>query len=229
MSLRKKIRSSISGSNRKRKLAYIQSKINENDSIIDIGVQAIDNVRGRYNENYLEEHFLREGRNISALGLKGYDYSFFKKRYVNCELMEFDGVNFPKGKIYDIALSNAVIEHVGNYEAQKRWLEELSLICRRLIITTPNRHFPVETHTDILFLHSFPDRIRDILFQIFHIRKKTVENMRDIHLFTRKQFTSLINSAGFSIREFKMNKFLFFCMDFVAYAESNQKDEHDDS
>jgi SAM-dependent methyltransferase len=54
---------------------------------------------------------------------------------------------------FDIATSNAVLEHVGGPEAQRRFVAELLRVGRRVFLTVPNRYFPVEHHTSIPFLH----------------------------------------------------------------------------
>lgn len=56
----------------------------------------------------------------------------------------------------DFALANAIIEHVGGECEQRRMVEEMTRVARTWIITTPNRWFPVESHTSTLFLHWFP-------------------------------------------------------------------------
>ena len=222
MGLKQRIRLLVQGFNRKRKLKYILSLINENDSIIDIGVEAIKSIPQRFSTNYIEEYFLREKRNITCLGLQNDDFAFFRERYTNCELLLFDGKTFPavKNGRYNIALSNAVIEHVGNYEAQKKWLEEISLISSKLVITTPNRYFPVETHTNILFLHWFPEKYRNKLFKIFCVSQKKVNCINELNLLSKNEFIKLLYLSGFSIIEIKINRILLFAMDFVIYAES---------
>ncbi len=59
---------------------------------------------------------------------------------------------FPNGA-FDIAASNAVLEHVGSVENQLRFVSELMRVGRRVFITVPNRFFPVEPHTGIPVLH----------------------------------------------------------------------------
>lgn len=54
---------------------------------------------------------------------------------------------------FEIATSNAVLEHVGSLDNQYRFLSELTRVGRRGFITVPNRFFPVEHHTGIPFLH----------------------------------------------------------------------------
>ena len=54
---------------------------------------------------------------------------------------------------FDIATANAVLEHVGSHENQRRFVSELARVSKRAFITVPNRFFPVEHHTAIPLLH----------------------------------------------------------------------------
>jgi hypothetical protein len=54
---------------------------------------------------------------------------------------------------FDIAVSNAVIEHVGGAAQQRLFVGELARVARRVFLTAPNALFPVEHHTAIPFAH----------------------------------------------------------------------------
>ena len=56
-------------------------------------------------------------------------------------------------KAFDIAVSNAVLEHVGSVPHQAAFVRELSRVAKRVFISVPNRYFPVEHHTAIPLLH----------------------------------------------------------------------------
>ena len=56
-------------------------------------------------------------------------------------------------KAFDIATSNAVLEHVGSVPHQAAFVRELSRVAKRVFISVPNRYFPVEHHTAIPLLH----------------------------------------------------------------------------
>ena len=56
-------------------------------------------------------------------------------------------------KSFDIAVSSAVLEHVGSDEHQRRFVAEMMRVGRRVFLTVPHRFFPVEHHTAIPFLH----------------------------------------------------------------------------
>jgi hypothetical protein len=58
---------------------------------------------------------------------------------------------------FDVAFSNAVVEHVGGREDQERFVHELCRVSKRVFVTTPNRLFPVDPHTLLPFLHWLPD------------------------------------------------------------------------
>lgn len=53
----------------------------------------------------------------------------------------------------DMLLANAVIEHVGQEADQRRMVEEMCRVGSSWVITTPNRWFPVESHTAAVFRH----------------------------------------------------------------------------
>lgn len=54
---------------------------------------------------------------------------------------------------FDIATSNAVLEHVGSPQAQAFLVAELARVARVAFISVPHRFFPVEHHTAIPVLH----------------------------------------------------------------------------
>jgi 2-polyprenyl-3-methyl-5-hydroxy-6-metoxy-1,4-benzoquinol methylase len=54
---------------------------------------------------------------------------------------------------FDLVLSNAVIEHVGGVAEQQELLREQMRVGRHWIVTTPNRWFPVESHTGAVLQH----------------------------------------------------------------------------
>lgn len=66
-------------------------------------------------------------------------------------------------KQFDIAYSNAVLEHVGGKQNRLYLLGEISRVAKRLFIALPNRFFPVEHHTAIPFLHYSPGLFRRLL------------------------------------------------------------------
>lgn len=68
-----------------------------------------------------------------------------------------DGRALPfRSGTFDLVYSNAVVEHVGARDDQQRFLREHARVGRHWVATTPNRWFPVESHTLRLFRHWSP-------------------------------------------------------------------------
>lgn len=57
---------------------------------------------------------------------------------------------------YDVVFSNSVIEHVGDWQAQRDFAREVSRVGRTLWVQTPARWFPVEPHYLTPFVHYLP-------------------------------------------------------------------------
>lgn len=73
-----------------------------------------------------------------------------------------DGRNLPfKSQSFEWVFSNAVIEHVGGWEDQIRFANEIRRISSRgYFVATPNRLFPVEPHTLVPFYQFLPTWIQ---------------------------------------------------------------------
>jgi SAM-dependent methyltransferase len=118
------------------------------DTILDVGVSDVINEAS----NVLERKYPYPDR-ITAVGLgDGADFQagFPRVAYRRIE------ANWPlpfADKAFDIAVSNAVLEHVGSAEHQAAFVRELVRVAHRVFITVPNRYFPVEHHTAIPLLH----------------------------------------------------------------------------
>jgi SAM-dependent methyltransferase len=92
---------------------------------------------------------------------------------------------------FDIAFSNAVIEHVGGRDDQRRFVHELCRVAGRVFISTPNRWFPVETHTLLPFVHWLPRGARDAVF-----RAVGQGTWADVNLLNSRQLVALFPDPG---------------------------------
>jgi ubiquinone/menaquinone biosynthesis C-methylase UbiE len=92
---------------------------------------------------------------LVAVGLD--DQSDLRQRYPSVTFVQADGRSLPfADDEFDVVHSNAVIEHVGGYLEQRQFASELVRIARSGFVTTPNRWFPIEAHSQLPLLHWLP-------------------------------------------------------------------------
>ena len=118
------------------------------DRILDVGVSDIVNDGA----NVLERSYPHPG-SITACGLgEGREFQAAYPAVGYFRIEPNVRLPFADGS-FDIAASNAVLEHVGSVEYQARFVSELCRVARRVFISVPNRYFPVEHHTALPFVH----------------------------------------------------------------------------
>jgi ubiquinone/menaquinone biosynthesis C-methylase UbiE len=122
------------------------------DSILDVGVTCD---RTYENSNYLEAWYPHKDK-ITATGID--DASFLEDLYPGLVFVQADGLDLPfQDGAFDIVHSSAVLEHVGSFERQIRFISECARVARKAVfLTTPNRWFPVEFHTGFPLAHWMP-------------------------------------------------------------------------
>ena len=149
----------ISLRSRQRKFALFMETMAPTDetTVLDIGADDLPFGEGDCGTlNFFEELYPWPER-ITALGLTPGDRfraSYPRTRYVQGDAL---GLPFADGE-FDVVFSNAVIEHVGGKEEQRRFVSEALRVARRAFVTTPNRWFPLEVHTRLPLVHWLPDR-----------------------------------------------------------------------
>jgi SAM-dependent methyltransferase len=151
----------ISLRSRRRKLALFLETIapTAETKVLDLGADDLGfgdpAVGGCGTINYFEEHYPWPER-ITAVGLAPGER--FRDRYPHVRYLQADALALPfaDGE-FDVVFSNAVIEHVGGREQQRRFVEEALRVARRAFVTTPNRWFPLEVHTRLPLVHWLPE------------------------------------------------------------------------
>src|SRR5262249_50801091 len=69
-----------------------------------------------------------------------------------------------ESKSYDFVFSNAVIEHVGRYDRQQMMADEIRRVARNgCFVSTPNRWFSSDPHSDFLLFQLRPFRVRRLM------------------------------------------------------------------
>lgn len=121
------------------------------ETILDVGASENDHV----SSNYLERAYPRP-ESILAMGIR--PYASLKRDFPGIQVLCGDARRLPLADAsVDYVYSHAVIEHVGSRANQARFLAEALRVCRKgVLVTTPNRWHPVETHTGLPLLHYLP-------------------------------------------------------------------------
>lgn len=119
--------------------------------------------------------------------------------------------NFSADEIHqykaDIVISNATIEHVGNYKNQLKMISNIiDLTKKKFIITTPNRFHPFDFHTKIPLIHWLPKKIHRKILSIFGLKYFAREE--NLNLLSINDLKNLLNN--FELIEYKVFYIRFF-------------------
>jgi ubiquinone/menaquinone biosynthesis C-methylase UbiE len=130
---------------------------------------------------------------------------------------------------FDIVFSNSVIEHVGGIERQRQFAKECMRCGRSYFIQTPNKWFPVDPHTLMLFAHWFPQRIFKKLlplsprFMFFETDAGDKEDFGNMRLLSKDDLQELFPAA-----EIIEEKFLGITKSFIAVSAAPCRDRQKD-
>ena len=163
------------------------TNISAGEQILDVGVA--DPEYSPY-DNYFEKTYPWP-EYITALSVE--PLKEFSNRYPKVRAVEFDGSVFPfQDKSFRLAISNAVIEHVGSFNNQVRFVNEMCRVGEKIYLTTPAREFPLEIHTNLPLIHWFPGNVSD---QIYTFAGKGWASGNYMHLLTRKKLERLLRES----------------------------------
>jgi len=145
----------LSKISRTRKLELFNKLMNPTKEmkILDIGAEI-----NPTNENIIQ--FIDSyswNNNVSAINLSSEHISLIKQYYPEVDARVGDACALPwEDKHFDIVYSNAVIEHLGSFEKQKKMAAEVMRVGKSWFITTPNRWYPFEFHMRLPFVTWLP-------------------------------------------------------------------------
>ncbi len=208
MGLKRNIIYSVMRKSREKKLNQLLNylKPTKTDLFLDVG--ASNNTKSPV-ENYVIMRYPYQN-NITTLSI--YELPQLNKDYPHIKTVIYDGNIFPfKDKQFDLVHSNAVIEHVGEWERQKFFLSEMNRVSRKGFLTTPNKFFPFELHYKVPFLHWMDNK------KFKRIADKYIYDMSNfpVSLLRKKDLIQLAEETGLPNYIILNNRFLGMNMTFT--------------
>lgn len=102
---------------------------------------------------------------------------------------------------FDIVFSNSVIEHVGDYTAQRKMANEIIRVGKRYWIQTPYKHFPIEPHFVFPFFQYCPASLKFIIAKYWpfsfpkSMNANAVAMAKEVRLLTKTEMKELFPHA----------------------------------
>ena len=196
-------RASLWNRGRKWRLFTQTFVLDETTRVLDVGFTDEEHSRGQSSQgdNYIENHYPWP-ENLVALGVV--EPKQFSERYPLVKALTYDGITMPfENNAFDIVWSNAVVEHVGDFDAQVAFVKELCRVGKAAFFTTPNRWFPVESHTGVILLHWLPKSWFD---RYLHAVGKAEAAGDYMHLSGRSRLRKTLRAAGINEPEAQVLK-----------------------
>ena len=160
------------------------------DTVLDIGATKVG---GRQESNFFEQ-FYPYPQSVTAVGVEdvsGLQSLYPAMRFIQIE--EDQPLPF-RDQEFDLAFSNAVLEHVGDHHRQLRFVGEVTRVSKRGMIAIPDRRFPVEYHSSIPFIHWLPGKVHRTIFGMLGFTE--LQSEENLHLLWRREFRSLFVSKA---------------------------------
>jgi hypothetical protein len=161
-----RVASRVSMRSRERKLHLFLELLQPGpgSSVLDVGVTNAPFGHGS-TDNFFEALYPWPER-LTAVGHTSLDR--FAAAFPKVTAVQADGRDLPfADRAFDLGFSNAVVEHVGGRDDQRRFVHELCRVAERVFVTTPNRFFPLEVHSLVPFAHWLPRAARN---RVLHAR-----------------------------------------------------------
>jgi ubiquinone/menaquinone biosynthesis C-methylase UbiE len=161
----------------------------EMQNVLDVGVTADQSASS---SNFFEYHYPHAER-ITALSDQ--DAHWMEVEFPGLKFVRGNALDLPfPDNAFDLVISNAVIEHVGSSENQRKFLAECFRVSRKhVFITTPNRFHPVEFHTILPFIHWLPKRVHRGILKSLGMPFFASEN--NLNLLTKKELMAMANEV----------------------------------
>ena len=168
-------------------------------SVIDIGSTPSTD---KEQNTFLEK--TKDNQNITCLSNQ--DCRILQKKYKNIKkIIIGDARNtMLENDSFTIVHSNATIEHVGSFENQVSFVQEMLRISKESVfIQTPNRFYPLDFHTILPFIHWLPKKIHRRILKLLKMGFYSKEE--NLNLLTAKELKKICEIL--KIKKYKILKY----------------------
>jgi len=133
---------------------------------------------------------------------------------INCLIGDATNLNQFKNKSFDIVHSNSVIEHLYNFENQKKMVSEIMRVGKKHIVQTPNKYFFLEPHYLLPFFDIIPKKLKYFILTKTKLsrlkkwdKKFASQYIEEIRLLSLKEMKELFPNSKIYFEKFLgMNK-----------------------
>lgn len=179
----------------------ILNYIKDEDTIIDVGTTPVI----LKHENFFLNHYKFKEK-ITCLSNQNLDKLKPVFPFLKTILGDGRNTNLPNNE-FDISISNATIEHVGSFEEQKAFVNEMFRITKKkVIIVTPNRFYPIDTHTMLPFIHWLPKKIHRKILKFLNY--DFLHKEENLNLISTKDFLKICKEL--KIKNFEIQHIKFY-------------------
>ncbi len=142
-------------------------------------------------------------KSISNQKIKDKRFKLCLKKSITSELSKNNIQNFKS----DLVISSATIEHVGNLKNQIIKVENMiSLSKKYVVISTPNRFYPIELHTKLPLLHWLPKSLFRKILIFFNMNYFADE--KNLNLLNKSDLKKILNIFSKKI-DYKIHNIYF--------------------
>ncbi|MDA9201128.1 hypothetical protein N9O53_04740 [Candidatus Pelagibacter ubique] len=181
-----------------------------NDTILDLQIHdALDIGTTSDDKNASSNIIIKNIKNID--NFKCISDQIVCSDFFNKKLKKSITEEFSDNELYefssDLVISNATIEHVGGELKQKKMIENIIKLTKKIfIIITPNRFYPVELHTKIPLIHWLPKATYRMILKFLGL--SFYANEENLNLLSANELKKMLNNKKINY-EMKFLKLMF--------------------
>lgn len=211
MGIMGRLRSAVMQRSRTRNIEDFYRYVPHECDVLDVGVSKVDH-------SPQENLFLKLFRfpEVRYTGLAVDTMVDLERQHPGKRFVVYDGRVFPfPDRHFGVVFSNAVIEHVGGWAEQILFINEMLRTGEKVFFTTPNKFFPIESHTNSILIHWFSR-----WFYAWCRRHDSFWSENNLRLLSHSELLSLMKHYSAKSFTIKRNRFFGLTMTFSVFCQS---------